>query len=135
SVIGNNQSPDPSRGDAVALTAPSQRAIPDLADGIPKRLQGRAVQGHPVVAEVSCHDRAQVGALFWDGIVQASPKLGLDLPELRLPPLAHRLPKHRELPCPGLRATVREAQEVEGLRPAPAALTPVRFGEATEFDQ
>src|SRR5437867_11477661 len=100
-----------------------------------KRLRGRAVQGHPVVAELSCHNRAQVGALFRDGIVQASPKLGLDLPELRLPPLAHRLPKHRELPCPGLRAAVREAQEVEGLRPAPAALTPVLFSVPAELDQ
>ncbi len=120
---------------AVALTAPPQSATPEPADGASERPQGRAVQGHAVVPDVTRHDRAQVGALLRNGIVQAPLEFGLHRLQLRPPPRAHRLPQHRELSRPGLRAAVREAQEGEGLRLAPATLAPVRVGEPPELDE
>ena len=55
----------------------------------------------------------------------ASPELGLDLAQLRPHPFRDRDAPQPEPPAPGLRADVREAQEVERLR---LAQTPRRAG-------
>ena len=45
----------------------------------------------------------------------AAPEFEPKLPELDLQPLTHRLPQHRELPLPGRRAAMREAQNGDRL--------------------
>jgi hypothetical protein len=52
----------------------------------------------------------------------ASSELFFDLVQLRSQPVPHRLPKHDELPIPGLTADMRETQEVENLGLAVAVL-------------
>ena len=65
----------------------------------------------------------------------ANSKLFLDLIQLRSQPLPHRLPKHDELPIPGLTADMREAQEVESLRLAVAAPFTILGRKPAELDQ
>src|SRR6266536_5239729 len=96
--------------EAAVLAAPAQRAIPQPTDAEAKQLQRRAIHGHPVVAEVSTHDRTQ--PLPHRPLSQ----FGLHLSELRLQALAHRLPQDRETAIAPLGgADVREAKEVERL--------------------
>ena len=51
-----DQTPHPGPVQVVALTAPPQSATPDPSNRIQERLQGRAVERHPVVTEVPTQD-------------------------------------------------------------------------------
>src|ERR1700719_591713 len=103
--------------DAAVLAAPRQRAVPEPPYLEPKEPQRVWVQGHSVIPDVSTHHRLQPLALFGDGFVHASLKLGFHLVQLRLQSLAYRLPQHREPSVtPLLYADVRKAKEVERLR-------------------
>jgi len=103
--------------DAAVLAAPRQRAMPKPADSEPKNCQRRLVHGHSVVAKVSTYNRPQPLALFGDGFVHSSPKLGFHLTRLRLQPFPDRLPQPRKPSiAPFLHADMRKAQEVERLR-------------------
>ncbi len=85
-----------------------------------------AVHGHAVVPHVARDDRAQIGCpAAGMGSCMRRRSSALTALQLRLPPLAHRLPQHRELPLPRLPAAVREAQKVEGLRLPVAPRSPV----------
>src|SRR5258707_7722956 len=102
---------------ATVLTAPRQRAMPEPSHLEPKDPQRSLVQGHSVVPDVPTHHRLQPLAHFGDGFGHASLKFGFHLVQLRLQPLAYRLPQHREPSiAPLLHADVRKAQEVERLR-------------------
>src|SRR2546429_6310667 len=61
-----------------------------------KESQRRVVHGHSVIPEVSTHHRLQPFALFGNGFVHPSSKLGFHLVQLRLQPFADRLPQHRD---------------------------------------
>src|SRR6266404_4716187 len=99
------------------LAPPRQRAMPIPTDSESKHRQRRLVLGHSVVAKVSTHNRPQPLALLGDGFVHASLKLGFHLIQLRLQPLAYRLPQHREPSIALLLyADVRKAEKVERLR-------------------
>src|ERR1700680_2166104 len=103
--------------DAAVLAAPRQRAMPKPADSESKNCQRRLVHGHSVVARVSTYNHPQPLALFGDGFVHSSPKLGFHLIQLRLQPFPYRLPQHREPSIALLlHADMRKAQEVERLR-------------------
>jgi hypothetical protein len=82
--------------DAAVLAAPRQRAMPRPADSESERRQRRLVDGRSVVAKVSTDNRPQSLALLGDGLVHALLKLGFHRIQLRLQPLAYRLPQHRE---------------------------------------
>jgi len=69
--------------DAAVLAPPRQRAMPKPAHSEAKKRQRRLVHGHPVVAEVSTYNRPQPLALFGDGFVHSSLKLGLHLVHLQ----------------------------------------------------
>ena len=101
--------------DAAVLAPPRQRAMPIPAHSEPKNRQRRLVHGHSVVAKVSTHNRPQPLALFGDGLVHASLKLGFHLVQLRLQPFPYRLPQHREPSIALLlHADMRKAQEAPG---------------------
>src|SRR6202165_5866053 len=102
---------------AAVLASPRQRAMPKPADSEPKNCQRRLVHGHSVVAKVSTYNRPQPLALFGDGFVHSSLKLGFHLIQLRLQPFPYRLPQHREPSiAPLLHADMRKAEKVERLR-------------------
>src|SRR5437879_6248494 len=103
--------------DTAVLAPPRQRAMPKPADSEPKKPQRLLVLRHPVILDVPTHYRLQPLALFRDGFVHSSLKLGFHLIQLGLQPFAYRLPQHGEPSiAPLLHADVRKAQEVEGLR-------------------
>src|ERR1700692_4646677 len=102
---------------AAVLAPPRQRAMPRPGGSESKKRQRRLVHGHSVVAKVSTHNRPQPLALLGDGFVHAALKLGFHLIQLRLQPLAYRLPQHREPSIAFLlHADVRKAEKVERLR-------------------
>ena len=109
-----NETPHTIPQDAAVLASPGQRAMPEPPYLEPKDPQRRCVHGHPVVPDVSTHDRLQPSALFRDGYVHAPPKLGFHLVQLRLQPFAYRLPQHREHSVASLlRANVRVSRPAE----------------------
>ena len=117
------------------LAAALEHPFPDLTDCIAEGGERRSIHGHSVVAEVTRDDRTQVGADLRDGVVQTSLQFDSHRLKLRLPPLAHRLPQHREPTLPGLPADMREAQKVEALRFPVAAVSPILVRVAAEFDE
>jgi hypothetical protein len=121
---------------AAILTPPRERAMPEPADLEPKRVQRRAVGRHPVVPDVSTHNRPQPLAHFRDGVVHASFEFGFHLAQLRLQPFTNRLPQNREPSiAPLLSADVREAEEVEGFRFPFSTLLPVLGRERSELQK
>jgi hypothetical protein len=82
--------------DSAVLAPPRQQAMPEPADSESKNRQRRLVHGHSVVTKVSTHNRPQPLALFGDGFVHSSLKLGFHLIQLRLQPFPYRLPQHRD---------------------------------------
>src|SRR5438876_178719 len=80
--------------------------------------------------------RVQPLAHLWDGVVHAPLELGLYLAQLRLQPLADRLPQHRESSvAPLLPADMREAEEVERLGLPLSAPFPVFGCERAELQK
>src|SRR2546426_731468 len=119
----------------MALAAALEGPPPKPADGRAEGANAAPVHGHAVVPHVPEYDRAQRGSHRRERLVQASPELGLDRLELRLPSLAHRLSQHREPSPPRLPAAMREAEKVEGLRLPVASPPSVVRREAAELDQ
>ena len=101
-----------------------------------KGTQRGAIGGHAVVSGMATDHTAQLRSLFRDGVVHASPQFGFDLLQLGLPPLAHCLPQHRELPVlrvfPQMCVKPRKLK-VSGF-PSPRS-RPVLRREASELDQ
>src|SRR6266436_6599938 len=103
--------------DAAGLAAPRQRAMPEPSHLESKKSQRRVVHGHSVIPDMSTYHRCQPLALFGDGFVHSSLKLGFHLVQLRLQPFAYRLPQHRKPSiAPLLHTDMREAKKVERLR-------------------
>src|SRR5881409_2339413 len=127
--------PHPLPRQMMRLAAALEGPPPEPADGRPEGAEAVPVHGDPVVAHVAPNDRAQISSHRRDGLVQTLPKLGSHRLQLRLPPRAHRLPQHRELPLPRLPAAVREAKKVEGLGSPVAPAPPVCHCEAAKLDE
>ena len=103
--------------DATVLAAPRQRAMPEPPHLESKKSQRRVVHGHSVIPDMPTHHRLQPLALFGDGVVHSSLKLGFHLVQLRLQPLAYCLPQDRKPSvAPLLYADMRKAKKVERLR-------------------
>src|SRR6266576_1012579 len=131
-----NETPHTIPQDAAVLASPRQRAMPEPPYLEPKDPQRRCVHGHPVVPDVSTHDRLQPSTLLKDGYVHAPPKLGFHLVQLRLQPFAYRLPQHREHSVASLLcANVRKAEKVERLRLPFSSLLPVLDRKRTKFQK
>src|SRR5206468_1885531 len=117
-------SPHPFPRQMMRLAAAREGPPPAPADGRAESANAAPVHGNPVVPHVAPNDRAQISAHRRDGLVPTPPKVDLHGLQLRLPPRAHRLPQHRELPLPRLPATVREAENVEALGSPVAPASP-----------
>src|SRR5215472_15558295 len=129
-----NVAPHATPRQVVTLAATAQHRPPQITHCLAKSAQRRAVHGHPVVAEVTHQDRAQIHSLFPYGRVHASPQLLFQGSQLGLPPLAHRLSQHREVPLPSFPAAMRKTQEVKRLRFAAATLSSILFRKTTKLD-
>src|SRR5437899_3289895 len=125
-------SPHPFPRQMMRLAAALEGPPPEPADGRAESANAAPVHGNPVVPHVAPNDRAQISAHRRDGLVPTPPKVDLHGLQLRLPPRAHRLPQHRELPLPRLPATVREAEKVEALG---SPVAPVRYAVLDELHQ
>ena len=121
-------------GQMVTLTATAQHRPPQVAHCRAKGAQRRTIHRHPVVAEVTQQDRAQVCSLFPNGRVHASPQFFFQSSQLGLPPLPHRLSQHREVSLSGFPATMRETQKVKRLRFAVASVSSVLLRIAAKLD-
>src|SRR5271165_6385118 len=102
---------------ATVLAASRQCAMPEPPHLESKKSQRRVIHGHSVIPDMSTHHRLQPLALFGDGFVHTTLKLGFHLVQFRLQSLAYRLPQHRIHSIASLlHADVRKAEEVERLR-------------------
>lgn len=125
----------PNPGQMAFLAAALKHSPPDPSECHAKVANRHCIHRYPVVMHVAKENRAHIGAHLRDGLVHAPTKLGLNLPKLGLPPRAHRLSKHRELPPARLSAAVRKSQEVEGLGLALASALPVFSRMSAELNQ
>ena len=121
-------------GQVVTLAMTAQYRPPQIAHGLAKSAQCRAIHGHSVIAEVAQPDRAQLRSLFPNGRVQASPQFFLQSPQLGLPSLTHRLSQYLKVPLPSFSATVRRTQELERFRLAVTPVSSVSFRIAAKLD-
>src|SRR5215211_257817 len=118
----------------MALAAVPQSGAPVPGGLGPEGSDGLAVAGHRVVGEVTAHHACQPLPLVGDGSMPASLELVLDLSELGPHPLGGCDALEHEPPGLGLRADVREAQEVERFRLPDAPCLPALDGEPAELD-
>ena len=100
-----------------------------------KREERRIIHRDTVVLHVPGDHRTHIRAEFREGLVPAPPKLQFDGLQFCLHPCAHRPPQHGEAALPGRRTAVREPEEVEALRLALAAPSPIRRRMAPEFEE
>src|ERR1700722_3706216 len=78
-------------GQMIALTATTQDSPPYAADRKTEGTDRWAVHRDAVVTDVPENNRAQVFANRGDRLVHATLEFGFYVPQLRLPPLSHRL--------------------------------------------
>src|SRR6266404_4232489 len=122
--------------DAAVLAAPRQRAMPEPPHLEPKNPQRVLVPRHAVISDVPTYHRLQPFAHFWDGFVHPSLKFGFHRVQLRLQPLAYRLPQHRKPSiAPLLHTDMRKAEKVERLRFPFSAPLPLVDRIRTELQQ
>ena len=126
----------PLPGGPALLAAPTQGAIPVPDETVAEQDQRSPVHRNTVIPHVPHEDRAQPLSHRRDRVVQALPEFHLQLLELRLQPLTHRLAQHREAPvAPLLPADMREAEEAKCLWLPLTPALPIPGRERTEFDE
>ena len=114
----------------VPLTPAAQRAQPVPENDTTELTHCSAVGRHGVIGEVATHDLPEPGALLSQWRMPVLPERISDLSQLGPHAVASRASAQLEASCPGSRADMREAQEVERLRFAKAAPCAVGFREA-----
>ena len=128
--------PHPIPEDTTSLAATRQRAVPEPADLEPEQMQRRVIHRHPIITKMAADNGSQPFTYLRNGIMHPSLELGLDLTQLRLQPLANRLPNHRKPAITSLLpADMREAEEVERFRLPLSTPTPVFSRERSKFQQ
>jgi hypothetical protein len=58
---------------AVSLTAPPNRASPEISDEVPECTKAPGVGRHCMISEVAPHHLSQPSALLWNRFVHTSP--------------------------------------------------------------
>src|SRR5690606_35697870 len=131
-----DDSPHPVPKDSAVLAPTRQGTVPEPADLESEEVERRAVRRHAVVTDVPTDNRPQPLTLLRDGVMHAPLQLEFHLAQFGLQSLADGLPQNREVPiAPLLRADVREAEEVKGIRFALAATTSIPGREGPELDE
>ena len=91
-----DQRPEPLPSHLISLTPPPQRAVPAPDHLSPEGVQTIHVAGYRMVVEIALYDRPQPLPDIDDRLMPASPKLLLQLTELRRESLTNRLPLNDE---------------------------------------
>src|SRR5215831_17345249 len=118
------------------FTTTPQRVVPVVANLKPEPENSAAVAGHSVVADETTNHRAKPLSLFGNRRMHALPQLGLNLLKLATQPLSYRLADDRVHAVTSfLPANMREAQEVECLRPPLISPVAVFDRKWTEFQK
>src|SRR5205809_6630233 len=109
------QPSDPLPRRAIFLTAPPQRAYPEIDDAEAEGDERATVGRHRMVVEVSGDDSFQPLSLCRDWLMHSPPQLLFDHLQLRPQAIGPGLPLDLELAPTRLAADEDEAQEAEGL--------------------
>jgi hypothetical protein len=117
------------------LAAAFEHSPPDPSQCHAKVTDRHRIHRHSVVMHMADEYRTHIGTHLGHGLMHTPTKLGLDSPKLRLPPRAHRLPKHRKPSPTSLSAAVSESQEVRGLGLALTSALPVFFRMSPKLNQ
>ncbi len=125
----------PLPGEAVSLAAAPERPVPEPHDLVAEGHHLVDVAGHGVVGEMASHHAREPASLHFEGPMASSHQQGSHLAQLRRHSLRDRLSQQQEAPVLGRRAVVREAQELERLRPAEAPLPALSDGKPSTADQ
>ena len=134
--VAVDESPHPVPKNPAILAAMRQCTVPESAHLKPEYQERMSVRGHTIIPIVPTDDRAQPFAYLRNGIVHPLLELGLHLAQLRLQPLADRLPYHgKPSITPLLPADVREAEKVERLGLPLSTFPPVLGRERSELQQ
>src|SRR5680860_332459 len=132
---GISDGPHTLPGEAGALAATLQRALPEPCHLEPEPAHCLAVGRYRVVREVAAHHASQPCCLDGDGQVDAALYRKFELPKLVPHPFGYRVTPQEELAVPGGRADVHEPQEREGLGFPQTTPAPGVGGEPSELDQ
>jgi hypothetical protein len=112
------QSAQPLPSDRRALATSPQGKAPRSKNLGAEASEAMAVRGDSVVRVVSTHHRIELLPLYFYGQVALPKEILADQLQLRPHSFLRGAPDKQELPVPRLPADVREAEEVEGFRPA-----------------
>ena len=108
------------------LATSPKRPPPVTGHSKTKEPQRWGVHRHAVVLAMPPNHRRQPSSHFRDRVMQALPKVVLHVLQFGLQPRAHGLAQDRKPPITSLlRADMREAEKVEGLRIAPPGVLSV----------
>ena len=113
---------------AVSLATPAQGATPKIDEMMTERRKSARVCWHGVIGKEASNHRPQPRALFSHALVPTPSEVRPDLQQLRLLPIAPRMPGEQEAALPCARADMGKAQEVERLRLAVPPRRPVAPG-------
>jgi hypothetical protein len=119
----------------VLLTAPLERAPPEIEDMVTEGAGRAVVGGHGEVVEAPRDHLLQPSALLGDGPVHALSQSLFDLLELRPHAVGSGLPFDLEVAVARFAADEGEAEEGEGLRFAQAPPLTTGRSKAAEFDK
>ena len=111
----SGQPVDPCPGHSVLLTAPLQRAPPQIDDVMPICPNRVGVGRHRVIREVTGDHQPQSPTLIGQAVVALSPHFVLDLPQGRTHAVRSRMASKLERSKPRAATDEREPQEVERL--------------------
>src|SRR5579863_6940171 len=121
---------------AIPLASTPERCQPHAGHLPLERPQGREVSRNSVIVEVTLHHRPQPLPVLHHPLMPALAEFLLDCLQLAPQPLLRGLSPNREpVALPGLPATVRESQKIEGLGFAFPSPLPVFLREPSKFDQ
>ena len=119
----------------VFLAASAQLLKPLAANFIPETNKPFQIVRHRMIIEVSAHDLCQPCTHLRYWFVSLLYQLFPDCRERRSQPFLDRQSQYLEAPLSGLRAAVREAEEVKRFRPPQAFLLAPLFRVTSKFYQ
>jgi hypothetical protein len=95
----SDQSLHPLPRQTMPLASTPQYPTPKPSHSHPKGNETPTIHRNPIITHMPKNHRSQISPLLRNGLMQTPHQLCLQFPELRLPPLAHRL-THDRKPSP-----------------------------------
>ncbi len=118
----------------MALAASPKQSMPRIGDLLSEALERSNVRRHGVVVEVAACHSTEPATLLRDGLMPATREGSFHRAQRCPHPRLDGVSRQEKVSSPGLRADVREAEEVEGLRLPVTTLSSISGSEATKFE-